>query len=104
MLPPTHLNVLDKHGGFTAITKSPRYVKVCYSNGAFKEWNKEWQECNTLWRPGNLLHDPTGQLQEFDEESSYQLNYNTTKAIYKVKGYRFRIVVWFDNITGQRIA
>lgn len=104
MTPPKEINVIDKHNGFTAITKSPRYEKIVTETGVFKEWRKARQECGTLWRPGNLLKNTIGVLQEYDENSFFQLNNNVTKAVYKVKGYPNRIAVWFDNETGERIA
>lgn len=121
MRPPTTLNVLDKHNGFTALTLSPTHVKIVKDpvDGErearpsdyrptliplFVRWDKVMRERDTLWRPGSLLKNPVGQLEEFDERSFYQLNENVTKAIYKCKGYRFRVVVWFDNETGERIA
>lgn len=103
MKPPTNINVIDKHGGFTALTKSATYEKE-YVGSAFVGWRKVWRERDSLWRPGSLLADPVGELQEFNEKSFFQLNNNVTKAIYKVKGYPNRIAVWFDNETGERIA
>jgi predicted nucleotidyltransferase len=84
MQPPTTLDVLDEHGGFTAITTP----------------------CgNTLWRPGAILKRGTeGTLVSFDRHSFYQTNNNVTQAIYRVPGYRYRVAVWFDNATGRRIA
>jgi len=96
---PTTLNVLDKHNGFTAITRSRGYERD--SNG----WKRVWQECDTCWRPSALLRKGTiGTLVETDEKSFYQRNNNVTKGIYKVPGYGYRIAVWFDNVTGERIA
>jgi hypothetical protein len=83
MKPPEKTNVLDKHNGFTAITTKNN---------------------DTLWRPGNILTHRIGTLVSFDEHSFYQNNNDCTKAIYKVRGYRFPIVCWFDNTTGERIA
>lgn len=82
MNPPKQLNVLDSQGGFTAITKR-----------------------GTLWRPGSLLKQTVrGELQTYDEQSFFQTNNNVTQGIYKVPGYRYRVAVWFDNVTGARIA
>src|SRR6266404_6469191 len=98
MTPNQTLNVLDAHGGFTAITKSPAYRKELDAAGNFLCWNKVYEEHDTLWRPGQLLKgNVEGTLQEYDEQSFYQNNNNVTKAIYKVKGYPNRIAVWFDN-------
>lgn len=104
MTPPKVSNVLDRHNGFTAITKAPTYKKV----PAPEYWRKVWEKHSTVWRPGIILtkkkEGARGELQEFDEKSFYQGNNNVTKAIYKVKGYQFRIAVWFDNETQERIA
>lgn len=121
MQPPQELNVIDQHGGFTAITTSPTNVKIVLDLAGEREarledynptlalpfvrWEKVTREHDTLWRPGTLLKQTTvGTLQEFDEHSFYQLNDNVTKAIYKVPGYKYRVAVWFDNTTGNRIA
>jgi hypothetical protein len=32
------------------------------------------------------------------------MNNDVTMATYKVKGYRYPVMVWFDNATGHRIA
>jgi hypothetical protein len=81
MQAPNTLDVLDQHGGFMA-----------------------WEESNTLWRPGSLLRKGTiGSLVE-TRASFWQNNSNVTEAIYKVPGYRYRVAVWFDNVTGRRLA
>jgi hypothetical protein len=91
--PPSPINVLDNHGGFTAVTRGG----------------------NTLWRPGAILSQvlpgalglkrgTTGALQSFDPKSFYQTNNDVTKAIYKVPGYGYPVAVWFDNKTKMRIA
>lgn len=122
MQPPQELNVLDRHSGFTAITTSSTHVKIVLDpiSGerearpedyqptltlSFVRWERVTRERDTLWRPGQLLKRTTiGTLQEFDERSFYQTNNNVTKAIYKVPGYKYRVAVWFDNVTGERIA
>jgi len=117
MKPPNVLNVLDKHNGFTAITKSlqhvaervgPRGIYLDVDNtcvGLFTRWVKVYRENNMIWRPGQLLYKGTfGTLVWTDEHSFFQTNNNVTKAIYKVPGYRLRIATWFDNVTGERIA
>jgi hypothetical protein len=106
MQPPKTINVLDRHQGFTALTRTKVYEKE-FTPGTsnFVGWRKVSKETDTLWRPGSLLkRGTTGTLQEFDEHSFYQLNNNVTKAIYKVPGYAYRVAVWFDNATGERIA
>jgi len=122
MQPPQTINVIDAHGGFTAITKSPQSIKIISDPvkgereatsddyqptliHPFVRWERVTREHDTLWRPAQLLKGQSiGELQEFDEHSFYQLNDDVTKAIYKVKGYGNRIAVWFDNATGKRIA
>lgn len=77
------MNVINRHGGFTAETTPG----------------------NTLWRPGARLRKTTiGDLVSYDEKSFYQMNNNVTKATYKVSGYRYKVLCWFDNTTGERIA
>ncbi len=84
MKPPDVLKVLDKNGGFTAVTT---------------------KQGGTLWRPGAMLKFRlVGEIQSYDEKSFYQRNEHCTRAIYKVKGYRYPVVVWFDNVTGERVA
>jgi len=84
MIPQKEIDVLDQHGGFTAITTKNQ---------------------DTLWRPGYILKGNTiGVLQSYNKNSFYQLNDNATIAIYKVKGYRYPVVLWFDNTTCKRIA
>lgn len=122
MLPPNELNVIDSHGGFTAITLARTSIKIImgskgereaidsdYVNGKlsrpFVRWESVMRERDTLWRPASLLKRTTiGTLDEYDERSFYQNNNNVTKAIYKVTGYKYRVAVWFDNETGKRIA
>ena len=82
MLPPVTIDVIDEHGGFTAETSA-----------------------GTLWRPGKLLRRGTvGKLARFDERSQYQNNRDVTRAVYKVAGYRYPVVVWLDNATRARIG
>lgn len=87
MLPPPTINVLDQHNGFTAVTTT---------------------RGTTLWRPELVLrgHPPIGTLIRFDENSFYQNSPpgSVTKAIYKIKGYKYVVAIWFDNRTRRRIA
>lgn len=130
---PETLNVLDSHGGFTAVTLSPVYVKVVqdssvtvatdklnagerlerypgdYPDGKlvphFIRWIKVIRENSNVWRPGGLLkRGSIGTLTETRENSFYQNNNNVTQGFYRVPGYRFRVTIWFDNVTGDRIA
>lgn len=93
MTPPTTLNVIDIHGGFTAIVPTRDY-----------RTGKMTGPANTLWRPGTLLSNPVGRLESFEVDSFYQGNNDVTIAHYKVPGYRYIVAVWFDNPTGRRIA
>ena len=84
---PTKTNVIDRHGGFTVVTKGRR------------------QGESTLWRPGHVLKETTeGTLVDINPKSFYQLNNDVTKATYKVAGYRYPVILWFDNKSGERIA
>lgn len=106
MIPPQEINVLEKHGGFTAITPAIGYKKeITIPNTD----NWRWKRCmcyeNTLWRPASVLKKGTiGKLVSYDEGSFYQNNNNVTMARYKVPGYRYQVAAWFDNETGERIA
>jgi hypothetical protein len=94
MQPPEKLNVLDSHGGFTAeITETDPDRAMKYGT------------VYTLWRPGSHLKKKTeGTLQSFNERSFYQTNNDVTQAVYKVPGYKWPVICWFDNATGKRIA
>lgn len=95
MIPPTTINVICDDmsvPGFTIETKA-----------------------GTYWRPANVLigrtfagrevKDPTtGTLIDYKENSFFQNNNNVTMARYKVPAYRYKIVAWFDNRDGRRIA
>jgi hypothetical protein len=106
MIPEKTFVFDDERMGFTAITRAPTYEKRFNEDGSFKQWDKVWRERDTLWRPCWMLnrYGTIGTLQEYDEKSFYQNNNDVTKAIYKVKGYHYRIAVWFCNKTGKRIA
>jgi hypothetical protein len=85
--PPAQTDVLDKHGGFTA------FIQTDGPNGDY-----------TLWRPGQVLkYGTTGTLKNFGK-GFYQLHDDVTWAAYKVKGYRYSVLCYFDNQTGGRIA
>lgn len=84
MRPPRTLNVIDQHGGFTIETK----------------------DGDTLWRPAPVLRDGTtwGTLIDFDESKFCQTNNNVTRARYRVPHYGYKVVIWFNNETEERIA
>lgn len=99
MIPPQEIDVLDSNRGFTAITPSMRYR---WENGRYVV---RMTEGNTLWRPSFIAPKGTvGKLVEYKTNSFYQTNNDVTQAIYKIPGYRYRVAVWFDNRTGERIA
>jgi len=83
MTPPSTFNVLDSHGGFTAVTR-----------------------LGTLWRPGAVLKRGTvGTLVEgtIDTHDFYQQQEPVTSAEYKLPGYGYRVRVWWTQ-DGERIA
>jgi len=61
---------------------------------------------NTLWKPASALSRGRGepQLVDFNPRSFYQTNNDVTEAFYKLQGYPMKLVAWFDNPTGRRIA
>lgn len=89
MLPPLYLEpFFDTHGGFTCETKGKKSGTA------------------SLWRPPQALGKatPNAVLVSYKENSVYQNNNNVTAARYKVKGYRYPVLAWFDNLTLARIA
>jgi len=86
MLPPTKMNVLDKLGGFTAVTK----LGTLYRGSSVAK---------KLLKKGHI-----GKLARFNERSFYQTNNDVTEAYYDLPGYSYYAAVWFDNKTGKRIA
>jgi NDP-sugar pyrophosphorylase family protein len=102
MKPPKETNVIHR-AGFTILSRKKTWSR--------DDMRREWKETgDTLWRNAGVLiksrrlKDCIGVLQEYDEKSFFQNNNDVTKAIYKVKGYGYRVVLWFDNKTGERIA
>ena len=79
---PVTLPLLDRHGGFTAVT---------HADG------------RTLWRPGRLLADTTGVLVRSNPNGNYQ-GTPCVQGFYKAPGYRYLVAVWFSKATGQRVA
>ena len=101
--PPARINVLDQHGGFTAVTKPP--WSRTDERPKFASDPKAWLRGDTLWRPGNVLKGTTqGELAVYDDKSFFQTNNDVTIALYRVPGYQYPVAVWFDNKTGKRIA
>lgn len=113
MIPPKTVSILDRHGGATAeTTKAHRPFPPGYDKSLAEHLNppREPEDKSkigaTLWRPGHTFTDTTGTLIEgsVNEKGFYQLNKNVTSAKYKVASYRYPIVTWWDNLTGERIA
>ena len=106
MQPPAKLNVLDNHGGFTCESKSPREVKqrMNFVERRRVHQGKLWIG-DTLWRSGSILKGVSiGRLLDYDEHSFYQDNDDATQAVYRVQGYGYPVLVWFDNKSHKRIA
>ena len=106
MRPPEQLNVIDACNGFTIETPTKHYVKV-FEDGKLVRWDRKMVlNGDTLWRPAQVLKgkDPLGTLVDYNERSFFQNNNDVTIARYKVKGYRYLVVCWFDNSDGHRIA
>lgn len=99
MIPPKTVSILDRHGGATAETTSARSSRL--GPPATPD-----QIGDTLWVPGDRIKGTAGTLIEgsVNEKGFYQRNNNITSAKYKVPGYRYPIVTWWDNLTGERIA
>jgi hypothetical protein len=81
--PPRTLNVVDKHGGFTAVTRS-----------------------GTLWRPGQVARGGTvGSLVpgSIKHDDFYQNKQPVVSALYKLPSYNYKVKIWWEP-SGQRIA
>ena len=99
--PPDTMNVIDRHGGFTAMTKTGREGELLYK----RTIGQSSLAGDSLWRPGSLLkRSTTGKLIDYARNSFYQNNNDVTVALYRVPGYRYPVAVWIDNRTGARIA
>jgi hypothetical protein len=92
--PAGTMDVLDQHGGFTALT--PKYA-----------WGTtRLSHYETLWRPGDVAKQgTTGALVPgtVKRDDFYQLERPVISAEYKLPGYRYRVKVWFRP-DGSRIA
>lgn len=89
--------------------KPPNEIKVIHNDpvpGFTIETVGRVNGVNTLWRPVQVLlgRPKIGYLRSYKENSFYQNNDNVTEARYKIRGYRYPIICWFDNETGERIA
>jgi hypothetical protein len=85
MLPPPKINILDKIGGFTAMTKGG----TLYRGPSIAK---------KLLKKGSI-----GTLARFNERSFFQTNNHVTQATYDVPGYGYHAIIWFDNKTRRRI-
>ena len=85
--PPEHVDsVIDKRGGFTTETRGKI---VGYG---------------TLWRRGDILRNGvSGILMRYERGSFYQKIEPVTRAYYKVPGYNKLVVIYCDELTGERI-
>lgn len=79
MTPPLTYDTVDAHGGITVLTRSG----------------------DSLWVPAK--GETLGVLHSYDERSFYQNHKDVTKALYRVKGERRLVMVWFCNRTGVRV-
>lgn len=98
--PPPTMNVIDRHGGFTIESKPPlgekRWGEREVSHGRLRVGD-------SLWRPGSVLRGSTvGRLVAYGP-SFYQTDDNAILAVYRVAGYGYPVLVWF-NARGERIA
>ena len=81
--PPRTMNVVDRHGGFTAVTRS-----------------------GTLWRPGKAAPGGTfGSLVpgSVKRDDFYQNKQPVVSALYKLPSYGYKVKVWWEP-SGERIA
>ncbi len=101
--PPHTMHVIDRHGGFTAMTKTGRGGELLYKRAEGQ--GQSSLAGDSLWRPGAVLkRGATGTLIDYARNSFYQNNNDVTVALYRVPGYRYPVAVWLDNKTGERIA
>lgn len=115
MIPPVETNVLDKHGGFTCVSKiafsGRKWIEYSIGPNVRRFKTNPDQQQNileahlfeTLWRPGAVLKGKTtGKLLSYSESSFYQNNDDVTLAFYEVPGYGYVVACWFENDTGNR--
>ena len=87
--PPRTMNVVDRHGGFTAVTRGGTH-----------------NQTQTLWRPARAAPGGTrGTLVpgSVNHDDFYQNNQPVTSALYKLPKYSYKVKVWWKP-TGERIA
>lgn len=112
MKPPETMDVRDRIGGFTIKAPTIGYVKE-YLTIPPTETSWRWKRCmcnyNSLYRAPVIVQrvckkGTVGTLESYDERSFYQNNNDVTLALYKIPGYRYRAMIWFNNKTEKRIA
>ena len=104
MNPPKKIDVIDSHGGFTIESEPPPSRLKHHSHFNLTE-RRTLHIGDTLWQPGRVLErGTTGKLVSYDNDSFYQTNNDVTIAMYRVPGYDYPVLIWFDNTTGKRIA
>jgi len=88
-VPPAHLeSVLDRHGGFTVVTSGSRIGTN-----------------STLWRPSRVLkRGVEGELTRHEGGRFYQNIKPVVWGYYKVRGYRYPVITFWHELTGERIA
>ena len=93
--PPRVVNVRDRHGGCTVETQVSR-----------RTGDGPHHIGNTLWLHQDKFKDAVGVLIEgtVNHKTFYQMHEDVTSAKYKVNGLRWPVVLWWDNVTGERYA
>lgn len=122
MNPPSQLymfevgrrRLLDRHGGFTIESKPPlavaepsRWKRINRFDMAAREYKGRLRIGDSLYRSGHVLdklENPVASLLAWDDKSFYQQNKDVTVAFYRIYGYAYPMLAWFDNQTGERIA
>ena len=110
--PPAQVTIIDRHGGFAIESKPPWYEAERFDFAQRERAARTRLDYrrfgvgDSLWRPGSVLkgRKPVGELLAYDPRSFYQTNDNVTLAVYRVRGYGYPVLIWFDNATGRRIA
>ena len=110
--PPARVAVIDRNGGFTMESKPPWYEAKRFDFAQREHAARTRLDYrrfgvgDSLWRPGSVLkgQKPVGELLAYDPRSFYQTNNNVTLAVYRVRGYGYPVLIWFDNATRRRIA
>jgi len=100
--PPDEISVI-KDGGVTIESKPPWPIKERF-NLEKRIYNGKLRIGDSLWRKAAGKLHGTAKLWAYDTKSFWQTNNDVTVAIYRLKGYSYPILAWFDNKTGHRIA